>query len=223
MSALTAMVHARRGIMTRAATAILLASLSSLGVPGCRTYQVRTFTADQPLICPGQVTTIRWTVDGPAHLRAERGPDDWDEEDVPSEGERSFAATVSTTFTITAKNANPAKGAFKIQPVGIVAAGYKGEAATCAPSGICTATFTPTAVGPRVRRLSAPLAVVSGRQQPTSLCVTHQGLPRTCIDADTGIDVDVAFEGPWTLETKSADPDAVPPQRLQVQFDFVCH
>jgi hypothetical protein len=204
------------------AAVVLLASVGWLGLSSCTTYQVRTFVAEQPFVCPGQVTKVRWVVDGPARLRAERGPEDWDEEDVPSQGERSFTETVSTTFTITATKANPAKGAFKTQPVGIISAGYKGDAAICSASGKCTAVFTPVSVGPRVRRLSAPLAVAAGRQRPTNICVTHQGLPRTCIDPDKWVDVDTPFEGPWTLETETDAAGEVPPQRLQIQFDFLC-
>jgi hypothetical protein len=200
-----------------AASASLLVTL--LG-SGCCHYRVVNFSVDQQYVCPSQTTTVRWEVKGPARLRADRGPGDWDEGIVPSKGERSFATTKETLFTVTATKQNPAEGNFKSQPVGVFASGYKGDSATCSAEGLCTATFTPTSAGPRVSKLSLPLAVGGGHSKAVDLCVTHAGLPRTCIPAGQAISVDVPFEGPWTLET-TASP-ATPPPQLRIQMDFNC-
>ena len=200
--------------------AILASLLVSLLGWGCCHYGVVNFSADQQYVCPNQTTTLRWEVKGPARLRADRGPGDWDEGFVPSKGERSFSTTRDTTFTVTATKQNPAEGNFKNQPVAVFSTGYRGDSATCSETGVCTATFMPTSAGPHVSKLSMPVAVGRGQSKAVDLCVTHAGLPKTCIAAGASAAVDVPFEGPWTLETTVAP--GTPPPQLRIQMDFNC-
>jgi len=198
----------------------IVSSLVCLGLASCATYRVNAFAADKTLVCPGESTTIRWEVQGPARLRADRGANDWDEQDVPSTGERSFSEIAKTTFTITAKKQNPALGNHKNQIVDVATNSPKGNTVTCA-AGVCTATFTPSSAGVRVSRLATPMVALGGRDEPIKICVTHQAMPRTCIDAGSAIAVDVPFDGPWTMEAMvpSTQP---PPQKLTINFDFKC-
>jgi hypothetical protein len=76
----------------------------------CPHPQVVAFTVEPPLACPGQRIHVRWDVSGRAVLRAQRGPADWDEEEVLSKGDRTVTSGISTTFHFTAIVANPAVG-----------------------------------------------------------------------------------------------------------------
>jgi len=127
-----------------------LGVLTCLGLSSCGTYQVKSFASDKGIICPGESATLRWEVQGQARLRAERGANDWDEQDVPSTGERSFSETATTTFTLRARQQNPALGNYKKQIVDVATSGPRGNAVTCT-AGVCTATFTPASGGVRVR------------------------------------------------------------------------
>jgi hypothetical protein len=195
-------------------------ALSCLGLSSCSTYQVNSFGSDKTLVCPGEATTLRWDVKGQAQLRADRGANDWDGQDVPSTGERSFSEIATTTFTITAKQQKPALGNFKKQIVDLATSGPRGNSVTCVAS-VCTATLMPSSAGVRVRRLSMPMVVAGGRQEPISICVIHQPMPRTCIEAGKEAAVDVPFEGPWILEA-SVYATPAPPQKLTINFDFNC-
>src|SRR5579863_1894446 len=91
--------------------AALLLPLVALWPSACGPHpQVTSFNVLPPLVCPGQSAVVKWNVLGRASLRAERGAVDWDEGAVPSEGSRTVVPARTTTFKITALDANPADG-----------------------------------------------------------------------------------------------------------------
>jgi hypothetical protein len=189
--------------------------------------QVNTFTVEPPLICPGQEVQVQWDVRGRASLRAEPAAADWDGGAVLSQGKRTVHPTTTTSFTVTALDANPADGnSFATKPVQVPRpAEDRAAHATCDPgSRKCTGSLTiDSAPGVDVRRLSAPTLVQSGRSLPIEVCVTHDGLARTCIGPGATTDVHVTAGGTWTLEA-TFDPSAAPtpPPQLRVHFDFGC-
>jgi hypothetical protein len=192
----------------------------AVGLLGCHHYQVNSFVPDKTSVCPGESTTLTWDVTGPASLEADPTLPGWHvDADVPSQGQRSFTELATTTFTLTALKQNDAKGNAKKQIVSVVSSGPKGRAGTCS-GGVCSVTFSPRAGLAKVSRLSAPLVKVAGRDMPVAICVSHQGIPRTCVAADKDAAVSVPFDGPWTLEAQLAPP-ATPPM-LELTFDFTC-
>jgi len=200
-------------------TAVLIgAAVATLA--GCCKYQVNSFAPDRFDLCPGEATILHWDVDGPATLRAERTEADWDEQVVPSAGMRSFAETSSTKFTLTALKQNPAEGNFKVVTVFVATNGPRGGIVKCA-TGLCTASLNPDAASVRVARLSQPTMTVGGRVEAVRICVTHEGMAKTCVDPGQSASVDVPFGGAWTLEAL-APPDATPPQKLALSFEFNC-
>jgi hypothetical protein len=186
------------------------------------------FTVDPPLACPGQIVQVQWRVQGKATLRAERGSADWDEEEVPSSGRRFVAPAVTTTFKITASDVNPAAGpSFGVKTVEIPKLfDERRVVASCDPAiGKCRGEFVlDNAAGAlRVRRLSAPLVIQRGHAQAAEVCVTHDGVPGTCVSAGQAIDVDVPANGTWTLEAAlAAGMPVTPPPALSIHLDFGC-
>jgi hypothetical protein len=190
-------------------------------------HGVQAFSVEPPLVCPGQTVVVRWQVQGRASLRAERGSNDWDQEDVPSQGQRSLALATPTTFTLRAVDANPAAGHASAIKQADVAQGptEKAVASTCdAEAGKCRGTFELAASqGLMVRSLAAPKIVRAGHVQGGRICVRHAGLPTTCLAADERVAVAVSAGGPWTLETDlpTDDPNGPAPQ-LRLQMGFGC-
>jgi hypothetical protein len=206
----------------RAAPRTSLAALALVGLAltGCPKYQVNSFVPDKTSVCAGETTTLSWDVTGPASLEAVPPLPGWVvPTDVPSQGQRSFTERATTTFRVTATKQNPALGNAKNLTVSVVSNGPKGSAATCS-GGVCSATFSPKAGLAKVSRLSAPQVKVAGRDMPVAICVSHQGMPRTCVAADEDAAVSVPFDGPWTLEAQLPPPPT--PPMLELTFDFTC-
>lgn len=204
----------------------LVGLLPLLAVAACA-HEVVAFAVDPPLACPGQTVTIRWQVKGRAALRTERAANDWNEEQVPAQGERRQAVTQRTTFTITAADASPAQGHRFASRTVDMAQGPSVRAAetTCDPgSGKCRGTFelAPGSPALMVRSLSGAKIVAAGQTWPGQVCVSHAGLPATCLGASDSIVVDVAAAGPWTLETDLPAETTHSPPQLRVQLGFGC-
>jgi hypothetical protein len=74
-----------------------------------------------------------------------------------------------------------------------------------------------------VRTLAVPKIVRAGHLQVGRICVSHAGLPVTCLAADDRVAVAVSADGPWTLETDlpADDPNGPAPQ-LRLQLGFGC-
>lgn len=217
-------VAARRHLPMPAMLAMLAGVLSH----GCCKPPPPVFAVTPPLACPGQIVEVKWDAHSKATLRAERGPGDWDEEDVPPSGRRRVAPAVTTTFRLTLPDVNPADGpSFGDQQVVIpkllderrVASQCDAAAARCAGSFDLEATAGPL----RVRKLSSPLVVRGGHAQAMEVCVTHDGLPRTCVGPGQMTDVDVPANGKWTLDVALPTGGAVtPPPALGIRLDLVC-
>jgi hypothetical protein len=185
------------------------------------------FTVAPLLACPGQVVDVKWDVTGKATLRTERGPTDWDEGEVPPSGRRRVASAVTTTFRLTLLDVNPAAGpSFGNQQVVIPKLlDERRVLSQCdAATAVCTGSFDLDAMADRlrVRKLSSPLLVQGGRAQATEICVTHDGLPRTCVGPGQMSDVNVPANGTWTLEAALPAGSATPPPALVIRLDFDC-
>jgi hypothetical protein len=216
----------------RSSSASLLPPLVALLPSACSPHpQVTSFSALPPLVCPGQTAVVHWDVRGRASLRAERGATDWDEQAVPSQGSRTVVPAVTTTFKITALDANPADGnAYGTKLVQIPRPGeVRAVAAPCdAASRKCRGSFTlDNGAGPMVAvTLSAPIRVQRGKEGPAKICVAHDGLPsETCVPAGGAVAIgpSVSAQGAWTLESELGADDALePPPQLRIHFDFGC-
>jgi hypothetical protein len=213
-------------------SASLLPPLIALLPSACGPHaQVNSFNALPQDVCPGQGSVVSWDVRGRASLRAERGTSDWDEGAVPSRGSRTVVPAVTTTFTITAVDANPANGsAYAAKLVRIPRpAENKAVTSVCdAASRKCKGSFAlDNGAGPmRALTLSSPTRVRSGKAEPATICVTHEGLPtETCVPAGgtVAIGASVPAHGAWTLESDLGSDDALePPPQLRIHFDFGC-
>jgi len=205
-------------------------ALGAVLAHACCKHPPPEFAVDLPLACPGQVVVVRWEAHGRATLRAERGPDDWDEQEVAPSGRRSVAPAVTTTFKLTLPDVNPADGpSFGDQKVVIPKLfDERRVISECdAATARCTGSFALDATSRlQVRKLSAPIVVQAGHAQAMEVCVTHDGLPRTCVGPGQAIDIGagIAASGGWTLEaTLPAGAPVTPPPALAVHLDFVCH
>ena len=207
--------------------------LVSLSTACCPPPQVTSFSVQPHLVCPGQTVVVQWDVRGRASLRAERGDagstKDWDEEEVLSHGKRTVVPALTTSFKITALDANAAVGgSFATQSVDVpTAAEDKDASSSCDPaSRKCTGSFVlNSAAGPlRALRLSAPKRVRSGTEESARIHVVHQGVPDdTWVTASGPVPINVPADGTWTLETELGPDEALlPPPRLRIHIDFGC-
>ncbi|HET7502439.1 MAG TPA: hypothetical protein VFK02_15575 [Kofleriaceae bacterium] len=196
--------------------------------PGCHEHPPPVFTVEPAQVCPGQVVEVHWEVSGQATLRTERSATDWDEEAVPPSGRRRLAPAVTTTFTLGTPDANPAKGpSFGTRTVEVVrASGERRVLSRCdAATARCTGSFEigGGAGALQARRLSLPLAIQGGRSHAIELCVTHDGMPRTCVGPEQAVEVAAAATGSWTLEAVlPAGLSVTPPPALAVQLELGC-
>jgi hypothetical protein len=194
----------------------------------CSNPQILAFKVEPSLVCPGEGVHVRWEVRGRASLQATRGPKDWDEGEVPSDGERVVVPSTTTEFKLTALDANPARSmSYANQNVQVAQlSSERAVETTCDPATRkCTGTFTLETGGGalKVRELSAPMLVRSGHQLPAQVCVTHQGLARTCIQPQGNVTLHAVADGPWNIETDLGPGDPVaPPPRLQLSVAFEC-
>lgn len=166
---------------------------------------------------------MAWQVRGAASLRAERGPQSWDEGAVPSEGQRKLMATETTTFTLRALDANPAqKDAYSVRPLAVPRLDDDRVAPADCSGSKCSGSFELSAVpGLRVSRLSAPSIVAAGQFQAATVCVTPPSAARTCVAPGSDAAIDVLAAGPWKLEAELPPNLTVPPQ-LHIHLDFRC-
>ena len=207
-----------------AALAVGLAALPS-GV-GC-SHNIRAFDVDPHAVCPGETVQVMWNVAGPARLRTERGPNDWDEGEVPPVGSRKVVPAGTTKLKLTALRANPGEsGAEGNLDITVLPSGRKQTSATCDAAGHCRGEFTLRAPGGklRARKLSSPQSRQSGALTPARICVSHGGLQApVCIAPDQSADVSVAADGAWILEADIPDatPPAPPPD-LMVDMQLGC-
>jgi hypothetical protein len=171
---------------------------------------------------------VEWDVEGRASLKADRGDGDATEMEVPSQGEQAPAVEKRTTFTIRALDANTAAPpAFASQSVDVATAPVeKGTNAVCdAVSRKCRGSFAIRAEGQpvTVRSLSAPRVVQAGNARPATICVSHDGLPPTCVSGDDSVAVAVPAQGLWELATDlPADYAGPPDPQLRIRLGFGC-
>lgn len=189
--------------------------------------EVVIFNVAPPFVCPGERATVQWEVRGRAWLRAERDAGDWDEGEVLSKGKLDLAPAVTTVFTVTALDANPAKGRSNAQQTVQVpsdADRTRAASAHC-DAGPCTGTFTITSNrgAARVAKVGAPLMVRGGIAKPVSLTVTH-GTWSMKVPATGEVAAYVPADGPWTLSmTLPEGEPTTPPPQLRVTLDFDCN
>jgi hypothetical protein len=170
---------------------------------------------------------VEWEVRGRASLRSERGPNDWEEGDVPSTGRRTVTPAASTSFTLRALDAKPAEGAaFAVKPLLVArAAEDRGNVGACDPNTRkCSAMFSLEDGGGslRVRSLSAPRVVQGGVTKSTALSVSHGGW-RAVVPAGGSASANVPAQGDWTIEEDLAPGEAsTPPPTLKVLVEFGC-
>lgn len=194
----------------------------------CRHPQVKAFDVKPQMACPGQEVLVTWDVDGAARLRAERGASDWDEELVMSTGSRKVVPATSTKFTITALDANAALGnSYGTKEVTLpkLADERRTHDNACdATTRSCSGVFTlETATGSvHVKRLSAPRITQAGKTRPAAVFVTHDGLPKTPLQPDQPLSVDVLAAGEWKVEAELDVPPTEPPPAFTVLVDFAC-
>jgi hypothetical protein len=194
--------------------------------------RVVSFTVEPPLVCAGRSVEVKWEVEGAAKLETRQGSGDWVGETVASKGSKTLPVTVTTSFKVTALDANPAKGpSFGEKQVEVPGnTSQQKRVMTTCDAAKCTGTMTldtpQQAPGQtmQVVRISAPTTTQSGHTQPGTICVTHEGLSRTCFTAEHPIETAVPAGGTWTLETELTDPaQAIPPPALTVTFELGCH
>jgi hypothetical protein len=160
-------------------------------------------------------------------LRAARGDDDWDDQEVLAEDVRTVAAAKSTAFKIVALDANPADGrSFGTKSLAIANLPAEKIATTiCDPtSRRCRGSFAfdTTAGKMSVRHLSEPTVIRAGRSESRQICVAHGGLSATCVP-EGGLDVVTAAEGEWILETALKPGETPEPgPKLKLTFTYAC-
>jgi hypothetical protein len=164
-------------------------------------------------------------VSGRAWLRAERDAGDWEEGAVLSKGELDLAPAVTTTFTITALDANRALGGWTGTKTIQVPSDNDRDRAAAAPcdAGPCVGTFNFASHGAaRVAKVSAPRMTRAGQTKPVSLTATHGGWSAV-VPAGGEVAANVPADGPWTLSLTLApgEPPSPPPQ-LRILLDFDC-
>jgi hypothetical protein len=201
-----------------------IAVLACCNHPGIVKFEVEPST-----VCPGKEAVVTWQVDGAARLRAERGPNDWDEQDVPSTGKRRVVPAAKTAFTLTALDANPARGkAYGTKSIELPR--LDDERRThdnnCDETArTCGGVFTldEHAAG-RVIGLRAPRVTRGGKTVDASrICITHDGLAKTCVTPTTPATVDVAAAGTWRVELDlGPDEPTEPPPAFTLTVDFAC-
>jgi hypothetical protein len=200
------------------------------GLTGC-TYAIRAFDVEPHVICQGETVQVKWDVGGPARLRAERGPNDWEEGDVAEVGSRKIVPAATTKLTLTALRANPGKSGHQgNKDITVIPANEppsrKLASATCDAAGHCRATFTLQAPGGRLqaKRLSSPLSRRAGVSTPTQICANHAGLQGpVCVAPGQTADVSVTADGEWTLEADVSGATASsPPPDLSLEIQLGC-
>jgi hypothetical protein len=197
-------------------------------VPTACAHKVVSFSAEPPLVCAGERVKVEWDVEGRASLRTDRGDGDSTEMEVSSQGEQSPAVEKRTTFTIRALDANTADPpSFASKSVDVASAPIeKGVNAVCdAAARKCRGSFTIRSESQTVmvRTLSGPRMVQAGRAAPATICVSHEGIPPTCLSGDDRVAVAVPAQGPWELETDlPADYAGPPDPQLRVRLGFGC-
>jgi hypothetical protein len=206
-----------------AALGVGIAGLASGGCP----HNIRAFDVEPHAVCPGETVVVTWNVAGAAKLRTERGPNDWDEGEVPSVGSRKIVPTGTTMLKLTALDANPAQsGREGNKDITVLPSGRKQTSATCDAAGHCRGKITLSAPGGKlqVRRLSSPHSRQSGVLTPARICVSHAGLePAVCIPPDQSADVSVVADGEWTFEADIPGATApAPPPDLMVDMQLGC-
>lgn len=205
----------------------LTVGLTILVVSCSPASQVRSFTVEPPLVCPGQTAQVQWNVVGRASLREQRGAADWEEGEVPSSGSRMVAPASSTSFTITALDANRAGGNWqgnKNLQVASVPDSERAAVTTCdATSRKCTGTFTlDTTAALQVSSVSQPIVVRAGVSRPAAIDVTH-GTWKQTVSAGQTVTVGQPANGAWTLQVDLGPNDSpTPPPQLRVHLDFAC-
>lgn len=202
--------------------------LAGAGLGACGPAKPAVKLAVQPLlVCPGGLTSVQWDVQGRARLRAARGAADWDQGEVPSHGRRDLAPAVTTTVTVTALDANRAKGDWQATQTVQVPSESDRQRAALAPcaAGVCAGAFTidTPAGGLNVAKVSAPTATRAGTTTPVTLTVTHGGWS-AIVPANGQTAAHVPAAGAWTLSMAlPAEVAATPPPQLRVVLDFDCN
>jgi hypothetical protein len=173
-------------------------------------------------VCADKPVDVTWEVKGKAKLHAEPVPESgWSEGDVDSSGTLHPIVKKDTTFTVTAKDANAAKGsAYSSQPVTVATPGDRRVTTSCS-GGTCSGHFDVHAGSEvRVSGLANPRITQGGRTQPVKLCVVHAGMDRTCLDPSQHVEVNVAAAGDWMVEGQVSS--APPPPAFTVEVMLAC-
>jgi hypothetical protein len=234
---------AQRIVNSKRRVRTVTACLCALAAAGCCTSEVQIFTATPAgsatstsgtstskgaSVCPGGAVALHWQVKGRTELSATPPPAFWEDGAAFSSGTRYVTVATPTTFTVTAPDANPAKGnATRNQFVTLLNTPVGQDRAapsTCSTDGTVQGTVTPTDAGnAQVAHISAPTAKYGVKEQAVRICVTH--LDRTaCVDPGQTIDFPTTASGAWTLRldpTPSPACQSVPGQ-LRISLDFAC-
>lgn len=194
----------------------------------CHNGEVLTFTATPNSICAGEEVVLTWDVKGPAELKAEPPPPDWKPESR-SKGTLTVRPHDKTLFTVTALDANPAKGrSYGTQPIEVEQSDVpkqKGNSAECnETTHVCTAKFKmPAGPGLNIAKLSSPLFVQAGVEKAHEVCVTPPQGQRQCVPGGGSVDIRSVAAGDWLLEATLAEGEtATPPPQLRVTLGYRC-
>jgi len=193
---------------------------------GCTHYGVNSFSVTPRLTCARKPVEVKWDVSGHASLHAEPAPPGWVDE-TASTGTKTTSVATATEFTLTALDANPAKGNSRgSQTVQVTP--QDDNRAGSAPCDVgtrkCSGTFTlASGNSVTVSRLSNPTFVRLGKVVDRTVCVTPPSAARVCIPSGGSAEVHFTADGDWTIEAELAtDEPVTPPPQLRVHFDFGC-
>jgi hypothetical protein len=173
-------------------------------------------------VCVDKPVDVTWEVKGKAKLHAEPVPEQgWIEGDVDSTGTLHPIVKEDTKFTVTAVNANAAKGsAYSSQPVTVATPGDRRVTTSCA-GGTCSGHFDVHAGSTvHVSGLANPRITQGGHTQPIRLCVVHMGMDRTCLDPRQHVDVNVVAAGDWIVDAQVSSD--TPPPAFTVEVVLAC-
>jgi hypothetical protein len=201
--------------------------LVASAIAGCAHKAVVSFNVDPQLSCPGKPVLVQWEVNGRASLHAEPAPKDWVEGATDSKGSRQVFPEVTTAFTVTALDANPAQGnSSGTKSVQVLPHNDNRAASSSCDETThhCQGSFTLKSIDSlRVVKISNPTFVRSGQRQARDVCVTAPNGAKTCVKANQGAELSAPANGSWVLETELAPEEpATPPPQLRLFFDFGC-
>jgi hypothetical protein len=219
----------RLSALTRGTSVSGVATGLALVASCCAHPQIKVYAIEPPVVCPGQRAHVRWQVEGRATLRAERGKDDWDEEEILSQADRTVAPVTTTHYFLTAIDANPADGhrtAMKSVEVPALTS-VREVTTTCDPAQRkCSGSFTLESQGGllHLRQITMPTMTRAGHQSGRRICLSRANTAPVCVATGTSATVSGVADGSWTLETDLLEGETLaPPPTLSVTVSLDCH